>query len=127
MNGNETYPPPDDRDEAAVARLRDARARLKAEIARVVVGQDQVLDELLMALLCRGHVLMLGVPGLGKTLMAKTIAQTLRMDYRRIQFTPDLMPSDIIGTDIIEEDAETGRRKLEFFQGPLFTNFLLSD
>jgi MoxR-like ATPase len=80
-----------------------------------------------MALLCRGHVLMLGVPGLGKTLMARTVAQTLRMDFNRIQFTPDLMPSDIIGTDIVEEDPETGRRRLEFFQGPLFTRFLLAD
>jgi MoxR-like ATPase len=127
MTGNEPSPLPDDLDEAAVGRLQEARVRLKAEIARVVVGQDQVLDEILMALLCRGHVLMLGVPGLGKTLMAKTVAQTLRMDFNRIQFTPDLMPSDIIGTDIVEEDPETGRRRLEFFQGPLFTRFLLAD
>jgi MoxR-like ATPase len=114
-------------DAAAVERLGAARVKLKAEIAKAVVGQDTVLDALLMALLCRGHVLMLGVPGLGKTLMARTIARALDMDYRRIQFTPDLMPSDITGTDIIEEDPETGRRKLEFFQGPLFTNFLLAD
>src|SRR5947209_8364961 len=124
-----TNPPidPSHEDAAAVERLRDARTRLKAEIGRVVVGQDAVLDDLLTALLCRGHALMLGVPGLGKTLMAKTIAQTLRMEFNRIQFTPELMPSDIIGTDIIEEDPQTGRRKLEFFQGPLFTNFLLAD
>src|SRR6516225_9538520 len=114
-------------DAAAVDRLSEARAKLRAEIAKAVVGQDTVLDALLMALLCRGHVLMLGVPGLGKTLMARTIARALEMDYRRIQFTPDLMPSDITGTDIIEEDPDTGRRKLEFFQGPLFTNFLLAD
>jgi MoxR-like ATPase len=101
--------------------------RLRAEIGKVVVGQDTVLDHLLMALLCRGHVLMLGVPGLGKTLMARTISRSLEMEYRRIQFTPDLMPSDITGTDIIEEDPETGRRKLEFFSGPLFANFLLAD
>jgi len=111
----------------AVHRLKEARGELRREIAQVVVGQDEVLDHLLTALLCRGHALMLGVPGLGKTLMAKSIARTLQMDYRRIQFTPDLMPSDIIGTDIIEEDPETGRRKLEFLQGPLFTNFLLAD
>src|SRR5947209_12903545 len=114
-------------DAAAVSRLSDARLRLRNEIAKVVVGQDTVLDHLLMALLCRGHVLMLGVPGLGKTLMARTISRSLEMEYRRIQFTPDLMPSDITGTDIIEEDPETGRRKLEFFSGPLFTNFLLAD
>jgi MoxR-like ATPase len=110
-----------------VAKLGEARVKLKAELGKAVVGQDAVLDGLLMALLCRGHVLMLGVPGLGKTLMARTLARTLDMDYRRIQFTPDLMPSDITGTDIIEEDPETGRRKLEFFQGPLFTHFLLAD
>jgi MoxR-like ATPase len=120
-----TKPPVD--DAAAVTRLSEARTKLRAEIAKAVVGQDAVLDALLMALLCRGHVLMLGVPGLGKTLMARTIARALQMDYRRIQFTPDLMPSDITGTDIIEEDPETGRRKLEFFEGPLFTNFLLAD
>src|SRR5437667_5840289 len=120
-------PEPEPGDASAVARLSEARAKLRAEIGKLVVGQDVVLDHLLMALLCRGHVLMLGVPGLGKTLMARTIARTLDMDYRRIQFTPDLMPSDITGTDIIEEDPETSRRKLEFFQGPLFTNFLLAD
>src|SRR6516165_5213248 len=112
---------------AGVARLGEARAKLRAEIGKAVVGQDAVLDAILTALLCRGHVLMLGVPGLGKTLMARTIARALEMDYRRLQFTPDLMPSDITGTDIIEEDPETGRRKLEFFSGPLFTNFLLAD
>jgi MoxR-like ATPase len=126
MERNE-HRPPDDRDAEAVARLKDAQVRLKAEIARAVVGQDRVLDEILMALLCRGHVLMLGVPGLGKTLMAKTVAQSLEMDFNRIQFTPDLMPWDIIGTDIVEEDPESGRRRLNFFQGPLFTKFLLAD
>jgi MoxR-like ATPase len=118
---------PNDDDVQAVAQLRQARDRLRAEIGRVVVGQDEVLDNLLAALLCRGHALMVGVPGLGKTLMAKTIASTLRMTFNRIQFTPDLMPSDIIGTDVIEEDPETGRRRLEFIQGPLFTHFLLAD
>src|SRR6266852_227429 len=118
---------PDREEAAAVERLGAARVKLKAEIAKAVVGQDTVLDHLLMALLCRGHVLMLGVPGLGKTLMARTISRSLEMEYRRIQFTPDLMPSDITGTDIIEEDPETGRRKLEFFSGPLFTNYLLAD
>src|SRR5437588_811596 len=116
----------DDGDTAAVAHLSEARLKLRAEIAKLVVGQDTVLDTVLMALLCRGHLLMLGVPGLGKTLMARTIARALEMDYRRIQFTPDLMPSDITGTDIIEEDPDTGRRKLEFFQGPLVTNCLLA-
>jgi MoxR-like ATPase len=114
-------------DEQAVKRLAEARRRLRAEIAKLVVGQDRVIDSLLVTLLCRGHALMIGVPGLGKTLMARTIARALQMEYHRIQFTPDLMPSDITGTDIIEEDPETGRRKLEFFPGPLFTHFLLAD
>ena len=114
-------------DVKAVAQLRKARERIREEIARVVIGQEVVLDHLLAALLCRGHALLIGVPGLGKTLMAKTIASTLRMTFNRIQFTPDLMPSDIIGTDVIEEDPESGRRRLEFIQGPLFTHFLLAD
>ncbi len=120
-------PPPLQLDESTAARLRTARQKLKQEVAKVVVGQDRVIDSLLVALLCRGHALMVGVPGLGKTLMARTISRALDMEYRRIQFTPDLMPSDITGTDIIEEDPETGRRRLTFFRGPLFTNFLLAD
>jgi len=119
--------PPSADDEEAVARLREARARLKAEIAKTIVGQDEVIESLLVALLCRGHALMIGVPGLGKTLMARTLARALNMEYRRIQFTPDLMPADITGTDIIMEDAETGRRRLEFLRGPLFANFVLAD
>lgn len=114
-------------DEQTVARLREAREKLKVEIAKTIVGQAQVIDSLLIALLCRGHALMIGVPGLGKTLMARTLAKALDMEYRRIQFTPDLMPSDITGTDIIMEDPETNRRRLEFHRGPLFTNFLLAD
>jgi MoxR-like ATPase len=112
---------------AAVARLKEAHDKLRAELSKIVVGQDKVLGALMVGLLCRGHVLMVGVPGLGKTLMARTIAQTLDLNFHRIQFTPDLMPADITGTDIIEEDPQTGRRKLEFMQGPLFTNFLLAD
>lgn len=118
---------PSGSDEQAVARLKAARQRLRQEISKVVVGQGHVIDSLLVCLLCRGHALMIGVPGLGKTLMARTIARALEMEYRRIQFTPDLMPSDITGTDIIEEDPDTGRRALEFFRGPLFTHFLLAD
>ncbi|MCB0227458.1 MAG: AAA family ATPase, partial [Anaerolineae bacterium] len=114
-------------DAQAVARLAEARDRLRSEIAKVVVGQDEVVDLLLVALLCRGHALMMGVPGLGKTLIARTMARALALDFSRIQFTPDLMPSDITGTDIIEEDPETGRRKLEFFPGPIFANYLLAD
>src|SRR5262249_18768707 len=97
-------PAPTEDDEQAVARLREARSRLKAEIAKTIVGQDEVIESLLVSLLCRGHALMIGVPGLGKTLMARTLARSLSMEYRRIQFTPDLMPADITGTDIIMED-----------------------
>ncbi len=110
-----------------VLRLREAREQLKNEIGRIVIGQDKVIDSLLIAMLCRGHALMIGVPGLGKTLIARSLAKMLDMEFRRIQFTPDLMPSDITGSDMIEEDPETGRRRLEFLQGPLFTNFLLAD
>src|SRR6516225_7617082 len=98
-------------DAAAVARLGEARARLRAEIAKAVVGQDAVLDALLTALLCRGHVLMLGVPGLGKTLMARTTARALQLGERRLQFAPDLRLTRTGGNDIVEEDAEMGRRK----------------
>jgi MoxR-like ATPase len=110
-----------------VDRLQAARKQLREQISQVVIGQERVIDLLLVTLLCRGHALMIGVPGLGKTLMARSLSRMLDMEYRRIQFTPDLMPSDITGSDIIEEDAETGRRQLEFFRGPLFTNFLLAD
>src|ERR1700758_5623616 len=105
-------------DAAIVARLREARMRVREEMAKVVVGQESIIDHLLVGLLCRGHILLLGVPGVGKTLMSRTLAKTLEMEFRRIQFTPDLMPSDITGVDIIEEDAQTGRRKLEFLPGP---------
>ena len=127
MTENPPIPAPSTDDAATVARLREAREKLTVEMAKTVIGQEKVIDSLLIALLCRGHALMIGVPGLGKTLMARTLSRALDMEYRRIQFTPDLMPSDITGTDIIMEDPETNRRRLEFHQGPLFTNFLLAD
>lgn len=114
-------------DATAARRLVEARNKLKQEIARVVVGQNDIIDLMLVSLLCRGHVLLHGVPGLGKTLMAKTLADTLALEFRRVQFTPDLMPSDITGTDIIKEDPSSGRHTLEFLPGPVFTNFLLAD
>src|SRR5687768_3130719 len=114
-------------DAVAVARLREARAKIKHEIAKVVVGQEEIIDSLLIGLLCRGHILLFGVPGLGKTLMGRTLARTLDMDFRRIQFTPDLMPSDITGTDVLEEEQATGRYSVKFMRGPVFTNFLLAD
>ncbi len=114
-------------DVAIVQRLREARDRVKAEMAKVIVGQKEIIDGLLIGLLCRGDVLLLGVPGLGKTLMGRTLARTLDMQFRRIQFTPDLMPSDITGTDVLEEDQASGRHVMKFMQGPVFTNFLLAD
>src|ERR1700712_3189550 len=107
--------------------LTDVCKRLQVELAKVIVGQSRVIEELLVAVFARGHCLMQGVPGLAKTLMVSTLAQTMDLAYRRIQFTPDLMPSDITGTDILQEDPETGRRKFEFQDGPIFTNLLLAD
>jgi MoxR-like ATPase len=114
-------------DAKIVGRLREARQRVKQEMGKVVVGQEGIIDDLLVGLLCRGHVLLHGVPGLGKTLMGRTLAKTLEMEFKRIQFTPDLMPSDITGTDVIEEDHSTGKHTLQFMPGPVFTNFLLAD
>ena len=129
--GNENAPPNgqalSSEDAAVVARLREAHAKVRDEMAKVVVGQEEIVDHLLIGLLCRGHILLVGVPGLGKTLMARTLARTLDLEFRRVQFTPDLMPSDITGTDVIEEDPAGGLHRLEFMPGPIFTNFLLAD
>ncbi len=101
--------------------------RLKAEIQKVIIGQDEVLDEIIVALLAGGHGLLEGVPGLAKTLMVRTLAQALNLSFRRIQFTPDLMPSDILGTEILEEDHVSGKRFFKFNKGPVFTHILLAD
>ena len=100
---------------------------LQNELAKVIVGQKRVIDEILIAIFCRGHCLMQGVPGLAKTLLVSTLAQTMDFSFRRIQFTPDLMPADITGTDILQEDPDTGRRRFEFQKGPVFANLLLAD
>lgn len=110
-----------------VERLREAREKLREEVGKVIVGQHEVVDLLLLGLLCRGHVLLHGVPGLGKTLMARTLSETLDLQFKRVQFTPDLMPSDITGTDVIEEQEGGGGHQLKFVPGPIFTNFLLAD
>lgn len=114
-------------DVEAAKFLREAAVKLKAELAKVVVGQEQVIDEILIAIFSRGHCLMQGVPGLAKTLLVSTLAQAMELSFRRIQFTPDLMPSDITGTEILQEDPDTGRRKFEFQKGPVFANLLLAD
>src|ERR1700710_674757 len=100
---------------------------LKKEIQKVIVGQDEILDELLVAFLAGGHCLLEGVPGLAKTLIVKTLSQALELSFRRIQFTPDLMPTDIIGTEVLEEDHSTGKRFFKFNKGPLFANIILAD
>jgi MoxR-like ATPase len=112
---------------AAVEKLKAAREVLLTEIRKVIVGQTDVLDSLLIAMFSRGHCLLVGVPGLAKTLMISTLARVLSLKFNRIQFTPDLMPSDITGTDIIQENAQTGRREFNFVRGPIFTNMLLAD
>jgi MoxR-like ATPase len=110
-----------------VARLAAARTALLDEMHKVIVGQHEVLEQLILAVLCRGHCLLEGVPGLAKTVMVQTLGQVLDLSFSRIQFTPDLMPSDITGTDIIQEDPQSGRRQFEFLQGPIFANLLLAD
>ena len=115
------------KDLEQVDKLRKAYAAMKDEIRKVIVGQDHVVDELFMALFCRGHCLLIGVPGLAKTLLISTLARVLSLSFNRIQFTPDLMPSDIIGTEILEEDHSTGKRFFKFQKGPVFTNLLLAD
>jgi MoxR-like ATPase len=100
---------------------------LQEELGKVIVGQQRVIEELLIAIFSRGHCLMQGVPGLAKTLLVSTLASAMDLSYQRIQFTPDLMPSDITGTDILQEDPETGRRRFEFQKGPIFANLLLAD
>jgi MoxR-like ATPase len=110
-----------------IERFHDVRDGILAQVRQVIVGQDEVLDQILIALFVGGHCLITGLPGTAKTLMVKTIAQTLGLSFKRIQFTPDLMPSDITGTDIIEEDLVTGHRKWTFVEGPIFGNVVLAD
>jgi MoxR-like ATPase len=110
-----------------VKKLRDAFDEIKQQLSRVIVGQDRVIEELLIALFARGHVILEGVPGLAKTLMISTLAKCLSLEFSRIQFTPDLMPSDITGTEVIEENRTTGAREFKFLPGPLFANVILAD
>ncbi len=110
-----------------IARFREVQAEIARQVRRVIVGQDEVLEQVMIALFVGGHCLITGLPGTAKTLLVRTMAQTLGLAFKRIQFTPDLMPSDITGTDIIEEDPATGRRTWTFVRGPIFGNILLAD
>jgi MoxR-like ATPase len=125
----EDNPTPELRDDdlAAVERLKEAFTKLKAELGKVIVGQQHVLEELLIAVFARGHCLLIGVPGLAKTLMIHTLSDALNLTYNRVQFTPDLMPSDITGTEVIQEDKATGVRQFKFLRGPIFANLILAD
>ncbi len=110
-----------------VQRIADARRKILGEVSKVIVGQEETINELLIALFSRGHALLIGVPGLAKTLMINTVARIIDLRFKRIQFTPDLMPSDITGTDIIQDDPETGHRNFVFQKGPVFANMVLAD
>jgi MoxR-like ATPase len=114
-------------DVEAAKFLGDTCHQLRGELRKLIVGQDSVIDEILIAVFARGHCIMQGVPGLAKTMLVSTLAQAMDMSFHRIQFTPDLMPSDITGTDVLQEDPETGRRRFEFLPGPIFANLILAD
>ena len=116
-----------DTDVEAVAEVVKLRQQFLSEIGKIIVGQQHVIEQLLIALLSGGHCLLVGVPGLAKTLMIRTLAQSLDLSFGRIQFTPDLMPSDITGTEILDEDTETGKKHFRFINGPIFANVILAD
>ena len=119
-------PPPGD-DVAAIQQLRELYGRMRTELARVIIGQERVIEELLICILARGHALLMGVPGLAKTTMVNALSQVMSLQFNRIQFTPDLMPSDITGTDILQDTDQPGRRAFVFVKGPLFSNIVLAD
>ena len=114
-------------DEQAVAQLGEAYRKILDELRKIIVGLDQVIDETMIAIFARGHCLLVGVPGLAKTLLVSSLAQTLSLSFKRIQFTPDLMPSDITGTEVLQDDPQTGERVFKFLRGPVFANIILAD
>jgi MoxR-like ATPase len=124
--GDENWPKIEG-DLSAIERLNDGYRRLTREMSKVIVGQVQVLEELLISIFARGHCLLVGVPGLAKTLMIRTLADSMNLSFNRVQFTPDLMPSDITGTEMLQEDKATGQRMFKFLHGPLFANVVLAD
>jgi len=115
------------KDLSVIQEVKEAQKTIVQEVSKVIVGQRQVINEMLVSLLARGHCLLVGVPGLAKTLLISTLARVLHLKFNRIQFTPDLMPSDITGTEIIEEDTSTGRKAFKFVRGPVFANIVLAD
>ena len=119
--------PPSLTDLEAVEQLAAAYKVMRVELGKVIVGQEEVVEQVLTAMFCNGHVLLVGVPGLAKTLLVSTISKVLHLGVKRVQFTPDLMPSDITGTDVLEEDHTTGKRVFRFVKGPLFANMVLAD
>jgi MoxR-like ATPase len=130
MSTTTAEPPPNkpsDADLSAVENLKTACARIKTELSKVIVGQEAVVDQVLIAILTRSHALLVGVPGLAKTLLVSTLSQTLHLSFKRIQFTPDLMPSDITGTEVIYQDPATNQREFRFLKGPIFANMILAD
>ena len=114
-------------DKETIKKLAKVKELFFLEVEKTIIGQKDVLNHILISLLCNGHILLVGVPGLAKTLMIKTLAKMLDLNFNRIQFTPDLMPSDITGTEVIEQNRSTGKRSFKFFKGPIFTNILLAD
>ena len=120
-------PVTDERVEAVVRSMSQKTRTITQEIGKVIIGQSEIVSQLLTAIISNGHVLMIGMPGLAKTLLVRTVSEVLALDFRRVQFTPDLMPSDITGTDILESDEATGKKEFRFIRGPIFTNILLAD
>ena len=125
--GTEAPPASGASDNETAELLRESSERLRKELSKVVVGQHEVIEQMLIAMFCGGHSILIGVPGLAKTLLVSTLARLLNLSFRRIQFTPDLMPSDITGTDILQEDPDSGLRSFRFMKGPIFANMLLAD
>lgn len=117
----------DEQDVQAVERLHEVYGNLQRELSKVVIGQQEVIEQLLIALFAEGHCLLVGVPGLAKTLLVRTLAESLSLDFNRVQFTPDLMPADITGTEVIQEDRSSGERSFRFLPGPVFANVVLAD
>lgn len=110
-----------------LSNIQNARERISAELSKVIIGQETIIEQMIIGLMARGHALLTGVPGLGKTLLVKSIAETFSLSFKRIQFTPDLMPADILGTEVVEEDKATGKRLFRFVHGPIFANIVLAD